>query len=540
MTALDRITITTQPPAVRLFDDEGCVDLFAGGGGTSTGIEMALGRPPDVAINHNAEALAMHKANHPTTRHLREDVRDVDPAEALRGKRCGFAWFSPDCTFHSKARGGRPFRDRDRARRIRGLIGVAIKWAATVRPRVIFVENVEEIEFWAPLGADGRPDPERRGENFRRWVARLRNLGYVVEWRQLRASDYGAPTSRKRLFIIARCDGRPIVWPTPTHGRMAARPYRTAAECIDFSIPVPSIFLTPSQARAWALAHGTETPRRPLAAATLRRVARGVWRYVIDAAEPFIIKYNGTNTDAFRGQRLHEPIRTLDTSNRFALVAPTLIQTSYGERQGQEPRTLDLFAPLGTIVAGGIKHSLVAAFLAKHNGGHEATGQVATRPMDTIVARDNKALVTSHLLKLYGSSEAGVTVDQPMPTVTAHGGHLAEVRAFLLKYYGTKKDGCALPLPLDTITTKARYGLVTVAIDGEEYAIADIGMRMLTPRELFRAQGFPDDYEIDRGIDIHTGKPVRFTKKAQTRLVGNSVPPHVAAAIIRANAGAAA
>ncbi len=465
----------TRQPLVRLYEGEAVADLFAGGGGASHGIERAIGRSPDVAINHDAEALAMHNANHPTTRHLREDIRDVEPRRAMAGQPCGLAWFSPDCTFHSKARGGKPFRDGDRARRIRGLIGIVLKWAAEVTPRLIFVENVEEIEDWCPLGDDGRPDPARRGENFQRWVARLRNLGYQVEWRQLRASHFGAPTSRKRLFIIARRDGRPIVWPVATHGP-AAQPFRTAAECIDFTLPVPSIFLTPAKAKAWAKAHDCETPRRPLAPATLRRIARGVDRFVLNTPEPFIVN----------------------------AMAPTLIQTSYGERKGQAPRTLDLFAPLGTIVAGGIKHSLVAAFLAKHNGGHEATGQRMVAPA-------------------------------PMPTVTSGGSHLAEVRAFLLKYYGTKADGCLLSSPLDTITTKGRYGIVTVQVAGEPYAIVDIGMRMLTPRELFRAQGFPESYEIASGRCIRTNQTLTFTKKTQTRLVGNSVPPHVASAIVGAN-----
>jgi DNA (cytosine-5)-methyltransferase 1 len=411
---------------------------------------------------------------------------------------------------------------------------------------VLFVENVEEIEDWCPLGEDGRPDPERRGENFRRWVARLQNLGYQVEWRKLRASHFGAPTSRQRLFIIARCDGRPIVWPVATHG-VGAQPFRTAAECIDFSLPVPSIFLTSHKAKAWAKAHGQETPRRPLAPATLRRIARGVQRFVIDSADPFIVggttplMVNTRHADD-RVYSVAEPFRTIVSSDReIALVAPTLIQTSYGERKGQAPRVLDLHEPLGTIVAGGIKHSLVAAFLAKHNGGHEATGQRLGEPAPAVTCKDSKALVTSHLMKLYGTAEAGQQLALPMPTVTSGGNHIAEVRAFLMKYYGTKADGCALQAPLDTITTKGRYGVVTVAIGGEEYAIVDIGMRMLTPRELFRAQGFPEAYQIEHGRCIRTDAPIRFTKKTQTRLVGNSVPPDVAEAIISANlAGAAA
>jgi len=502
----------TRDPLIRLFHDAAIADNFAGGGGASEGIRMALGRDPDVAINHDREALAMHKVNHPHTRHYPEDVFDVDPVDACDGRGCALAWFSPDCTYHSKARGAKPFRDRNRARRVRGLAWVMVKWAKCVRPTVMFMENVEEFKDWCPLRADGTPDPKKRGASFRRFLAALRNVGYAVEHRELRASEFGAPTSRKRLFLIARCDGRPIVWPSVTHGkRTALKPFHTAAECIDFSIPIPSIFLTPKEAREWAREHGCDAPRRPLAAATLRRIARGVTRFVLNSPKPFIVED----------------------------YAPTLIQTSYGERKGQAPRTLDLFAPLGTIVAGGIKHSLVAAFLAKHNGGHEATGQRVTDPIHTIVCRENKALVTSHMLKLRGGLSDHVNTSQdlrePVPTLTAGGTHIAEVRAFLMKWYGTKQDGCVLDAPIDTLTTKARFGLVTVLIDGETYVIYDIGMRMLTPRELYRAQGFREDYEIEHGVDIETGLKMRLTKKAQTRLVGNSVPPHLAAAIVHAN-----
>jgi DNA (cytosine-5)-methyltransferase 1 len=382
---------------------------------------------------------------------------------------------------------------------------------------------------------------------------------------------------------------------------LGSGPYRTAAECIDFDLPVPSIFMSPGEAKAWGKAHGVPAPRRPLADATLRRIARGVQRYVLDSAEPFIVPITHRGDD--RVHSIREPLRTITTSERgefalvapyiakhygdrigsgideplhtvmasgahhalvtpmlmlnsemredriysadepvrtltaanartWQLVAPTLIQTSYGERKGQAPRTLDLFEPLGTIVGGGVKHSLVAAFLAKHNGGHEATGQHLTKPTDTIVCRENKALVSAHLMKLYGTCVDGQAVDTPMPTVTAYGNHIAAVYAFLAKYYG-QGVGQDAQLPLGTATTRDRFALVTVAIDGEEYAIVDIGMRMLTPRELFRAQGFPDDYVIDRGKV--EGRTRHFSKATQTRLVGNSVPPHLAAAIIGAN-----
>ncbi len=533
----------TRIPELRLYQDEAIADLFAGGGGTSTGIEMALGRSPDVAINHDKEALAMHEENHPETEHLRGDVFHYDPDTVARGRRFAAAWFSPDCTFHSKAKGGVPFRDKRKARRIRGLAWVMVRWAESkvAKPRVIFMENVEEIEFWGPLvevaPGEFRPDPLKRGTSWRRLVSRLRAAGYTrIEWRKLRASHYGAPTSRQRLIMIARCDGLPIIWPDQTHGPRAARPFRTAAECIDFSIPIPSIFLTPEEARAWGRLHGVPAPRRPLANNTLRRVARGVWRYVVTSADPFIVPVLHAGDD--RVHSVREPIRTLTGSHRgeFALVAPTLINTRNGERYGQQPRIFDIQQPFNTITAMGSQGALVAAFLAKHNGGHEATGQRLGSPVDTLTCTDTKALVTSHLVKLRGGLFDHVNtaqdIRQPAPTLTAGGTHVAEVRAFLVKFFGT---GVARSLfePADTITTRDRYGLVIVTIAGEEWALVDIGMRMLTPRELFRLQGFPASYLITSGVVDGTRR--RFTKTQQTRLVGNSVPPHLAAAVIGAN-----
>jgi site-specific DNA-cytosine methylase len=408
-----------------------------------------------------------------------------------------------NCTYHSKARGGRPFRDRNRARRVRGLAWemvrcvVELKKATGRPPDMLFMENVEEFRDWCPLGKDGRPNATKKGQSFRRWVARLKNLGGVVEHRELVADEHGAPTRRKRLFVIVRFDGQPIVWPKPTHGPKR-QPYRTAAECIDFSLPVPSIFLTPREAKAWGKAHGVPAPKRPLASPTLRRVARGTWRFAINTKNPFIIPV--THQGDARCHSVDEPLRTITCSERgeFALVAPTLINTRNGERHGrhgeQAPRVLDIQAPYPTVTAQGSqgalvaaflqkyhaptseggergqaiaepirtldtsnRFGLVAAFLAKHNGGHEATGQKLQRPVDTIVCRENKALVT----------------------------------AFLVKYFGTNVSGRPLDAPVDTLTTKERFGLVTVTIAGEEYAIVDIGMRMLTPRELFRCQGFP-------------------------------------------------
>lgn len=476
-----------RPPLLRIHADEMIVDSFAGGGGASLGIEWALGRSPDVAINHDPEALAVHAANHPHTRHLCESVYDVDPREVCAGRRVGLLWASPDCTHFSKARGGKPAR-----KEIRSLAWVVTAWAKAVRPRVICLENVEEFQTWGPLLEDGRPCPERRGRTFRAWVARLRNLGYTVDWRELRACDYGAPTIRKRLFVVARCDGEAIRWPERTHGPagglLPLQPYRTAAECIDWSIPCPSIFDRP----------------RPLAEATLRRIARGLRRYVIEAAEPFIVQADG------------QP-----------LVAPGLIQTGYGERQGQLPRVLDLHRPLGTVVGGGAKHAVVAAFLAKHYGGHETPGTPLPAPLSTVTTQDHHHLVTSHLLRLHGAGNLGQPVDRPTSTIRAQGTHLAEVRAFLVAYYGTDQGG-HLRHPLATVTTRDRFGLVTVA--GAEYVIADIGMRMLEPRELYRAQGFLDAYRVE---DVEVDGR-RLTKTAQVRLCGNSVSPPIAAALARA------
>lgn len=470
-------------PILRLHEHELVTDCFAGGGGASLGIEWALGRSPDIAVNHDPEAIAMHAANHPRTKHLCGDVWDVDPEAVCGGRRVGLAWFSPDCTFFSKAKGGKP-----RSAKRRALAWVVVRWARTVRPRVIVLENVEEFASWGPLLHDGTPCPKRKGLTFRVWLGKLKAAGYEVEMRELRACDYGAPTTRKRLFVIARCDGQPIVWPEPTHGKHR-QPYRTAAECIEWSIACPSIF----------------DRKKPLAEATLRRIARGIQRYVLDNADPFIIPVSHAGDE--RVHAIDEPVRTITASSRspFALVAPTLVQTGYGEREGQAPRALDLHKPLGTIVACGQKHGLVSAFLAKHYGG--VVGQGLRVPIGTVTTRDHHALVTAR----------------------AGGDGVERVRAFLTRYNG---QGLGQPaqLPLGTVTTRDRFGLVTVA--GEDYALSDIGMRMLQPRELFRAQGFPDSFEI---APVVNGKPL--TLSAQIRMCGNSVSPFVACAIVKANVG---
>lgn len=396
------------------------IDLFAGGGGASTGIEQAIGRAVDVAINHDPQAVALHQANHPQTLHYVSDVFEVDPASVADGRPVGLLWASPDCTFHSKARGGKPFRDRGQANKRRALAGVVVRWAKAVRPRLICLENVEEFQHWGPLSSDGQPCPDRRGSSFRRWVASLRNLGYAVEWRELRACDYGAPTIRKRLFLIARCDGQPIVWPAPTHGAPGSLPvrqkrllpWRTAAECIDWSVPCPSIF-----ERA-----------RPLADATCRRIAKGIVRYVIGAAEPFIVEvpYGEEDRIARSGQgavraqgvriagdgrmgqagaRRQTATAGQEKGSGARIAAPTLIQTGYGERPGQSPRTPGLDKPLGTVV-GTQKHALVAAFLAKHYTG--VIGSELRAPIGTVTSVDHHSLVAANLVHMgHGEGKDG-------------------------------------------------------------------------------------------------------------------------------------
>lgn len=528
------------------------IDNFAGGGGASTGIERAFGRPVDVAINHNAEALAMHAANHPHTAHYCESVWDIDPIEVTKNQPVGLVWLSPDCKHFSKAKGGKPVE-----KKIRGLAWVALRWAAKCKPRVIMLENVEEFKTWGPLqiDADGnaRPDPTKKGKTFRSFVRQLQGLGYAVDWQEMRACDYGAPTIRKRFFMVARRDGLPISWPKATHGAPGSKdvkagkllPWRTAAECIDWSIACPSIF----------------ERKKPLADATLRRIAKGVMRYVVESGDPFIVQYHSAKrTGDERTAPMNNPLPTQTTENRFALAVPTLVQTGYGEREGQAPRALDIGKPLGTVVGGAAKHALVSAFLAKHYTGavgsdlqdvmgtvtsvdHHSlvtaslitidnqsspNGQSAvTTPLKTTVTENRHALVTSNLIKLRGTSTAAAT-DAPLHTVSTGGQHHAEVRAFLLSYYGTDQDP-QIGGPLATVTSRDRFGLVT--IKGQDYEIVDIGLRMLSPRELYHAQGFPADYLI--GDDASQG--LHLTKSAQVRMCGNSVCPPLSEALVRAN-----
>ncbi len=465
--------------------DEIVVDLFAGGGGASAGIEQAIGRHVDIAVNHDPDAVALHTMNHPQTTHFVSDVFEVDPRQVTEGRPVGLLWASPDCKHFSKAKGGKPV-----SKKIRSLAWVVVKWARLVNPRMIFLENVEEFQTWGPLGADGRPCPDRKGLTFRRWVRELQREGYVVEWRELRACDFGAPTTRKRLFLIARRDAEPIVWPAPTHGPGRATPWRTAAECIDWSLPAPSIF----------------ERERPLAENTLRRIALGVMRYVVNAACPYIVRIGHTgHGDAGKVRGVHEPVSTITSKAEHLLAVPRI------------EKACSFSGPSD-------RRDLVAAFLAKHYTG--VIGSPLSRGIDTITATDHHSLVTSNLVKLRGTSTAGCT-DEPLHTISAQGTHHAEVRALLIKYYGSDQDP-RLEEPLHTVTTKHRFGVVMV--QGEHYEISDIGMRMLEPRELYRAQGFPDTYIIDRRAD---GAPL--PKFAQVRMCGNSVCPPIAAALVRAN-----
>lgn len=438
------------------------VDNFAGGGGASTGIEIAMGRSVDVAINHDPAAIAMHRANHPGTKHYTEDVWKVDPVEACDGHPVALAWFSPDCKHFSKAKGGKPV-----SKKIRGLAWVAVKWAKQVHPRVIMLENVEEFQDWGRLDENDMPDPQYKGETFRRFVSQLSRLGYQVEWRLLRACDYGAPTTRQRFFLIARCDGQPIVWPdgdyADPHGLEVAvgtkKPWKPVADVLDFSLPCPSIF--DSSEEIWNK-YGIRAVR-PLSEKTMKRIFRGLKKFVIDNPEPYIVENRAFNliqyhdeqrTENVRGQEITEPVRTLDASNRYGLVS---------------------------------------AFITQFNNHCVGNG-----------------------------------MNEPIGTLTAKSNHFGEVSAFLIKYYNGDRNIEPVDEPLHTITSHDRMGLVTV--HGEPYQIADIGLRMLTPRELFDAQGFPHDYIIDVDAD---GK--EYPRSEQVARCGNAVCPPIPTALVRAN-----
>jgi len=660
------------------FPGELIIDNFAGGGGTSTGLEAAFRRPVDIAINHDPEALAMHAANHPHTKHLCESVWDVKPAEVTGNQPVALVWLSPDCKHFSKAKGGTPVN-----KRIRGLAWVGMRWVAVCKPRVLMLENVEEFQTWGPLivGEDGkpRPDPARRGKTFQSFVRQLKAHGYQVDWRELRASDHGTPTIRKRLFLVARRDGLPITWPEQTHaeatdrrvlaGKLAEQ--RTAAECIDFSLPAQSVF----------------DRKRALVDNTMRRVAKGLWRHVLTSASPFIVgesapflneHANGSNQ---RTMPADEPLRTICAQvkgGHFSVVAPTLaplrgtteqhlvghsvesplstvaasgthhalvganlITIGYGERAGQEPRVQDIQTPLGTVVAGGVKSALAMAHITKFNTG--SVGSAMDAPLPTVTAGGTPkrpstgiqmGMVAAHLVDMgHGEGKDGTkrfshgirsleiplntvtasgatsalaaacleqanggfydgdgrAADDPMSTITSAGSNQRLITAYLVKYYSEGGQDSACSVPMHTVPTKSRMGLVQVAQvpastlshdqaararkcaellhkylpehfpepsdlvlmwhAGNWWALVDITLRMLKPRELFRAQGFPRDYRFERVPDpallFRNGKQVEgnpldlplidLSTTAQVRMCGNSVCPPVAEALVRAN-----
>lgn len=545
-----------------MINGELIVDNFAGGGGASTGIELATGYSVDIAINHDPEAIKMHKANHPNTKHYCENVWAVDPAKACTGHPVALAWFSPDCKHFSKAKGGKP-KDKN----IRGLAWVACRWAGLVRPRVIMLENVEEFKTWGPLGRRHHPIKAKQGKTFEKFVQQLTDLGYEVEFRELVAADYGAPTMRKRFFMIARCDGKPIVWPEPTHAPADSdevkagllKPYVGAYTQIDFSKPCPSIFDSSEEIKE---KYGIRAVR-PLTPKTMERIARGLKKFVLDNPEPFIVPigygerkgqvprvhdiekplptivgsgkhylcepklapYLSVNRENHFGSDMREPVHTITANNQHMLMTPTLIQyhseTAQGEVRGQ---TIE--DPIMT-VDGSNRYGLVTSFIQKYYGGnYQGNGSDIKEPLHTITTLERNAMCAVNLIQMNNHCD-GRDVKEPIPTITAGDGHFGEVRAFLIKYYG-QGTGQDIKAPLDTVTAQDRFGLVT--INGVDYQIADIGLRMLEPRELYGCQGFPEDYIIDHD---YTGKT--YPRSEQVRRCGNAVCPPIPAALVRAN-----
>ena len=541
-----------------MINGELIVDNFAGGGGASTGIEMATGYSVDIAINHDPEAIKMHKANHPNTEHYCENVWAVDPVKACKGHPVGLAWFSPDCKHFSKAKGGKP-KDKN----IRGLAWVALRWAGLVRPKVIMLENVEEFKTWGPLNRRHHPIREKQGKTFERFVQQLRDLGYEVEFRELIAADYGAPTMRKRFFMVARCDGKSIVWPEPTHGPADSeevkaglkKPYVGAYTQLDFSLPCPSIFDTSEEIKE---KYGIRAVR-PLAQKTMDRIARGLKKFVLDNPEPFIIQCNHggerrpndirepmptitgkhgygivepymmqigqTGFTKDRSKDVREPLTTIVSKNEHCLISPTLIQYhSETSKDGVRGQTIE--DPIMTVDSSN-RYGLVTSFLHKYyDGGYKGAGETVENPLPTVTAWDHNSVVTANLIQMNNHCD-GKDIRQPLPTITAGDGHFGEVRAFLIKYYG-QGTGQDIKKPLDTVTAQDRFGLVT--INGTDYQIVDIGLRMLEPKELYGCQGFPDDYIIDHD---YTGKT--YPRSEQVRRCGNAVCPPIPAALVRAN-----
>ena len=533
------------------------VDNFAGGGGASTGIEIAIGRSVDIAINHDPAAIAMHRANHPATEHYTEDVWKVDPVEVCAGRPVALAWFSPDCKHHSKAKGGKPV-----SKKIRGLAWVAVKWAKAVHPRVIMLENVEEFQDWGRLDEKNRPDPRYKGETFRRFVGQLEKLGYHVEYRLLRACDYGAPTIRKRFFLIARCDGRRIVWPEPTHAAPDSlevavgikKPWVPVSDVLDFSLPCPSIFASSKEIMEQ---YGIRAVR-PLSENTMRRIAKGIMKFVVNNPKPFIVSIAQTgfagdgrqysvseplrtvvskaehcvcvpvlmrNNENAVGSDAREPIGTITTGGHHMLIAPSIIQYHSEQDVGVRGQTVD--KPIMTVDASN-RYGMVSAFISKfYGGGNTSPASDVGDPLPTVTAIDHNAVCAAYITQFNNHCD-GQVVDDPLNTMTARSNHFGEVRAFLVKYYGSGDNAVSCEKPAPTITVKDRMGLVTVR--GQDYKIVDIGLRMLTPRELFDAQGFPSDYTIDVDAD---GKG--YPKSEQVARCGNAVCPPIPTALVRAN-----
>lgn len=534
------------------------MDNFAGGGGASTGIELATGYGVDIAINHDPEAIRMHKVNHPNTEHYCENVWAVDPAKACNGHPVGLAWFSPDCKHFSKAKGGKP-KDKN----IRGLAWVALRWAGLVRPRVIMLENVEEFKTWGPLNRRHHPIKSKQGRTFEKFVQQLTDLGYEVQFKELVAADYGAPTMRKRFFMIARCDGKPIIWPEPTHApadseevkKGLLKPYVGAYTQLDFSLPCPSIFDTSEEIKE---KYGIRAVR-PLAQKTMDRIARGLKKFVLDNPEPFIIQCNHggerrpndirepmptitgkhgygivepymvqigqTGFTKDRSKDVREPLTTIVSKNEHCLISPTLIQYhSETSKDGVRGQTIE--DPIMTVDSSN-RYGLVASFLQKYyDGGYKGAGDTLENPLPTVTAWDHNSVVTANLIQMNNHCD-GRDLRDPIPTITAGDGHFGEVRAFLIKYYG-QGTGQDIEEPLDTVTSRDRFGLVT--IEGVDYQIVDIGLRMLEPKELYGCQGFPDDYIIDHD---YTGKT--YPRSEQVRRCGNAVCPPIPVALVRAN-----
>ena len=587
------------------------IDNFAGGGGASVVIELAVGRPVDIAINHDADAIAMHKVNHPYTEHYQEDVFAIDPEKVTGGRPVDIAWFSPDCKHFSKAKGGKPVE-----KKIRGLSWVILKWAmSSVAPTCIFMENVEEIQTWGPLiekNGGLYPDPSRAGETFKGFVAMLTNgiskdhpafseaceflhidptskqadklangLGYDVKYKVLKACDYGAPTIRKRFYLVARNDGQPIVFPKPTHGEAKGlKPYKTAADCIDWSIPCPSIF----------------GRKKDLAVNTQRRIARGLDKFVLKNARPYIMEMNYQNTpqdpnkpmttqtsanhhylitpsivqyyteqgqNEVRGQKVNEPIQTIDSSPRYGVNACYLSKYFSGEKQSGA----DLDSALPTVTS--VDHNaLVAVNLSsRHGDGKDGRGSKIDEPTPTVTATNHEHIVAANIVHYYGGADhasktntplATITteprhylteshlcvlrnnmdcksMEEPIPTLTAHAGHMAQIATYLEKIDGSQDLGNWAKVR-KLLNDYAGYNIaddeiLIIEIDGVQHFISDIGMRMLEPEELKLAQGCPIDYIID--IESHIGKP--YSKAKQIARLGNMVCPPVATALIRAN-----